>query len=99
MIFILVSSCSSNKPFEDYILAILGLGAVGYLTYAASKGSGSYTVPTYSEPDIEICKRGYYQGCCSHHEGLLGCLNYEVICQDHTISESCTCPYRKCVFD
>ena len=53
----------------------------------------------YVEPDIETCRRGYYRGCCSYHGGLLGCLNYRVICQDRTISESCICPYEICVFD
>ncbi len=96
-------SCSSNNTnnsFADDFLPILGLGAIGYLTYEASKSSGSYyTAPTDSGPSIETCQRGYFQGCCSHHGGLLGCLNYRVVCQDQTISTSWTCFQKKCVFD
>lgn len=45
-----------------------------------------------------ICRRGNYRGCCSRHGGLLGCINYRIICQDETESLTCTCPSDYCVF-
>lgn len=100
IMFVSINSCATpsteNSNVEDYILPAAVLGTIGYLTYELSK----HTPPlTYQDSSIKICERGYYGGCCSHHGGLLGCLNYEVVCQDLTISDSCTCPYQKCVFD
>ncbi len=47
----------------------------------------------------QICPRGYYRGCCSRHGGILGCENYRVVCQDQTISRTCTCPHQFCLFE
>lgn len=44
------------------------------------------------------CKRFYqnFQGCCSYHEGVAGCYDYYVICNDDTISRDCRCTTSIC---
>ena len=102
--FVCLLLMGCNRPLtkgEEFVLETLAIVGVGYAVYKGlesldkgNEGGGGGYVPT-SPP---VCRRGDYQGCCSHHGGLLGCINYRIICQDETESPTCTCPSDYCVF-
>jgi hypothetical protein len=99
LVFLLLIGC--NRPLtkdEEALLAVVGLITVGYLVYQEAKeGGGGNGGGAYSN-DPPPCPRGYYQGCCSHHGGIWGCENFRVVCNDGTISPTCSCPSSYCVF-
>jgi len=80
---------------------------LGTTALVAGAGYGLYRIHEISKKDNssnyyyfnDDCRNYYqnFQGCCSYHGGVLGCYNYYVICNDDTISPSCTCSTYYCI--
>jgi hypothetical protein len=89
-------AANTERPYGDMMISS-GL-------HSALKGASNVFDRKDKEREMfqkqhQICPRGYYRGCCSRHGGILGCENYRVVCQDQTISRTCTCPHQLCLFE
>lgn len=86
-------SCTENDVGTTALIAGAGYGL--YRIHEISKKNNNDYY--YNNDD---CRNYYqnFQGCCSRHGGIaIGCYNYEVICNDNTISPTCTCSINYCI--
>lgn len=77
-------------------IAVIGVVYVAYKKYKKREHNRGNYYTAY--PTIPNCPVGYYQGCCSYHQGIAGCHNYRVVCNDGQYSPSCQCGSNYCAF-
>jgi hypothetical protein len=77
--------------------ALLGIGIIALVAQEFKKNK-NFSSPIISDPLYTQCSlTENFQGCCSWHQGVTGCYNYRVICNDGTVSPSCMCTVPYCV--